>query len=405
MWSRDYDLCGGNLETGTEIIVHGEPDIYKPTGRFSFRANAFELVGEGVLKKAYDELKKKLTAEGVFEESRKRQIPTLPTKIGLITSKTGAVIHDFGNNLGRFGFITKFYDSRVEGALAIRELTEAVKYFSDKEIDVLVVIRGGGSLESLQAFNNESLVRQITNFHVPVLCGIGHDKDVPLFAMAADKAFSTPTAVAKELNRSWEQIVYRLEYLGSNLINKYQSVITSSRNIIDRYYSRFDLFYQKVKQKVDEISHISREILNKYSSAISESAHSIQRYQSNIHSHYQRLVRTLDITGRLINNIFIQFQFSLKNHSRRMNDLISTINNNFSSNIESLFQVIRNSGRLIDQNNPSRQLKLGYSIVFSEGKVVKSIHQVNKNDKLISRISDGEIISSVEEIKDKENHG
>jgi len=405
MWARDYDLCGGNLEAGIEIIVHGEPDIYKPTGRFSFQANAFELVGEGALKKAYDKLKKKLAAEGIFEESKRRQIPTLPTKIGLITSKTGAVIHDFGNNLGRFGFITKFYDSRVEGALAIRELTEAVKYFRDKEIDILVVIRGGGSLESLQAFNNEALIRQIADYPVPVLCGIGHDKDVTLFAMAADKAFSTPTAVAKELNKSWEQIVYKLEYLRSVIINKYQPILSDSRNVIEKYYSRLEIFYREVKQKAEVINQIYRNIFDKYSYAIEGTAHSIEQHRSSIYSNYQRLVRLLDVAGRLINNILAQFQFNLKNYNQKMSGVFETIYNKYNNNIESVVAVIKNLARSIDQNNPSRQLKLGYSIVFTGGKVVKSIHQVSKNDKLISRISDGDIISSVDEIKEKEYRG
>lgn len=405
MWTRDYEPCGIELEIGMEIMVHGSPDIYKPSGRFSLRADTVELVGEGALKKAYDELKKKLIAEGIFDESKKREIPVLPARIGLITSKTGAVIHDFGNNLGRFGFVTKFYDSRVEGSLAVRELIEAVKYFKDQEIDVLVVIRGGGSLESLQAFNNEALIRQIVNYPVPVLCGIGHDRDAPLFTMAADKAFSTPTAVAKELNSSWERAVYKLDHLGTTIINKYQPILLNSKNIIDKYYSRLDLSHQLVRQKIGEIKQIGGDILHNYSLAISESAHSIRQFQLNMSSHYQRLARLLDITGRLIGNIFVRYQFIVRNYSSKINELFDKININFDSNIESIFQTIKNSGRLIDQNNPSRQLKLGYSIIFSEGKVVKSIHQVYKNDKLISRISDGEIVSSVEEIKDKENHG
>ena len=202
MWSDDYQMVGIDLKEGMEIIVRGYAEIYKPAGKFTFRVSSIELVGEGALKKAYDALKKKLTEEGLFELERKRPMPNLPIKIGLITSRTGAVIHDFQSNLGRFGYEIKFYDSRVEGAQAVKDLINAIRYFKNKPIEVLVVIRGGGSLESLQAFNNEVLVRKIAEFEKPVICGIGHDKDIPLSALAADLLVSTPTAVTTVLNRS-----------------------------------------------------------------------------------------------------------------------------------------------------------------------------------------------------------
>ena len=211
MWKGYYERSGIEFEVGMEIILEGVPDIYKPSGRLSFKASLAELVGEGALKKAYDKLKKKLDSEGLFLEERKREIPDLVQKIGLITSETGAVIHDFTSNLGKFGFKIKFRDSRVEGQAAVHDLISAIDYFSDKNIDVLVIIRGGGSLESLQAFNNEMLVRKIANFNKPVICGIGHEKDVPLASLAADKMVSTPTAVTQGLNKSWQEAIHRLE--------------------------------------------------------------------------------------------------------------------------------------------------------------------------------------------------
>jgi exodeoxyribonuclease VII large subunit len=185
-----------------EVIVEGTPSIYIPNGRFNFGVNTIELVGEGALKMAYDKLKKKLDSEGLFDIERKKLIPELPERIGLITSETGAVIHDFLTNIGKYGFKIKFFNSRVEGQLAIKDLLSAIEYFEDKDIDVLVIIRGGGSLESLQAFNNEVLIRKIADFEKPVICGIGHDKDVPLCALVADLLVSTPTAVTTVLNRS-----------------------------------------------------------------------------------------------------------------------------------------------------------------------------------------------------------
>ncbi len=205
VWSRNFDLCGIALETGMEIILTGRPSVYAPNGRLSFVAETVELVGAGALKKAYDALKKKLEEEGLFAASKKRTIPEFVQRIGVITSLQGAVISDFRHNLGKFGFKIFAVDSRVEGQAALTALLSAIQTMRKTDIEVLVIIRGGGSLESLQAFNNEVLVREIADFPVPVVAGIGHDQDVPLLALAADYMTSTPTAAAHLLSRSWEE--------------------------------------------------------------------------------------------------------------------------------------------------------------------------------------------------------
>jgi exodeoxyribonuclease VII large subunit len=242
MWSRNYQLCGINLEVGMEVILNGHPNVYPPSGRLSFVADTVELVGEGALKKAYDELRKKLEAEGVFAAARKRAIPEYAARIGVITSLKGAVIHDFENNLGKFGFIVNVIDSRVEGAQAAKPLLAAIRAMhaltgaggaaEDEVIEALVVIRGGGSLESLQAFNNEALVRAIVDFPVPVIAGIGHDQDVPLMALAADYMTSTPTATAHLLSRSWEEAYAKVRAF-SGLLNRFPLELQAVRNRID----------------------------------------------------------------------------------------------------------------------------------------------------------------------------
>jgi exodeoxyribonuclease VII large subunit len=160
MWQRDYAVSGVKLEEGLEVILSGAPNIYKPAGRLSFHTKTVELVGEGALKKAYDELKVRLEKEGMFAQSRKRALPEFPQKIGLITSKDGAAIGDFQMNLGRFGYKVTMVDSRVEGQLAVAELISAIRTLRTKDIEILVLVRGGGSLESLLPFNNEALARR-----------------------------------------------------------------------------------------------------------------------------------------------------------------------------------------------------------------------------------------------------
>lgn len=233
IWNRNYLMCGVKFEVGMEVILQGRPSIYGPSGRFSFIADTAELVGEGALKKAYDELKKKLEKEGVFAEERKRTLPEFVHKIGVITSREGAVIHDFVNNLGKFGFEILLVDSRVEGQQATKSLLDSVKTLRDKDIEVLVIIRGGGSLESLQAFNNETLIREIVDFPVPVIAGIGHDQDVPLLALAADYMTSTPTAAAHLINQSWEEAYAKIKSF-ANILNRIPTEIRRISEGIDR---------------------------------------------------------------------------------------------------------------------------------------------------------------------------
>lgn len=357
MWMRDYEISGVELKEGLEVIVHGIPEVYQRTGSFSLRSDLVELVGEGVLKKKYDELKKKLATEGVFEESRKKALPAFPNKIGVITSKHGAVISDLLSNLGRFGFKVSLYDSRVEGALAVRDLIEGTRYFRNKPIDVLVVIRGGGgNLEILQAFNNEALIREIIDYPVPVICGIGHDKDVPLFSMAADMAVSTPSMVARELNRSFEQAIDKIGRYESNILSNFSSLLLDHNHRLNNYYHQFNGSFQKIVQKISAVD-------------------------------------------RIIGNILNQFRYAIKNKSSQIDRYAKNIADSYSGGLTVCSNQLSNILKLLQQNDPTRQLKLGYSIVFSGGKVVKSIRQVNEGERIINKVSDGEIISSVENIK------
>lgn len=226
MWKDVYKMCGVKLEDGMEIITSGIPSVWAKTGRLSFTVSTVELSGEGSLKKAYEELKRKLVTEGLFATERKRKLPDYPQNIGVITSAQGAVISDFLTNVGKHGFVIKLIHSAVEGQQALPELIQAIKQFRNESLDVLVIIRGGGSLESLQAFNNEVLVREVVSFPIPVIAGIGHHKDVSLVSMAADYAPSTPTAAANLLNQIWSDHKYQLLKHEQNIFSSYDRSLT-----------------------------------------------------------------------------------------------------------------------------------------------------------------------------------
>ncbi|OIO49859.1 exodeoxyribonuclease VII large subunit [bacterium (Candidatus Gribaldobacteria) CG02_land_8_20_14_3_00_41_15] len=246
MWKYDYRICGVELVEGLEVILNGEGQVYTATGKFSFVAKTVELKGEGALQKAYEQLKKKLDDEGLFAPERKRLLPEYPQNIGVITSKQGAVIHDLLTNLGKFGFKIKMVDSRVEGQEAVADLLAGVKTFRHKDIDVLVIMRGGGSLESLQAFNNEALVRSISDFPCPVMAAIGHDKDVPLLAMAADYMCSTPTAAANTINKSWEMAPLKISQCQRIIVDWFNDFF----NQYKKYESQLNNYFLRIEQVI-----------------------------------------------------------------------------------------------------------------------------------------------------------
>jgi len=355
MWASDYKMCGISFEEGLEIIAEGFSDIYKPQGKLSFRVSIAELVGEGALKKAYEKLKKKLEDEGLFDLERKKPIPEFVQKIGLITSETGAVIHDFLNNLGKYGYQIKFFNSKVEGQTAVRDLISAINYFKDKNIDVLVIIRGGGSLESLQAFNNETLVREIADFEKPVMCGIGHDKDIPLASLTADLMVSTPTAITVALNKSWDKAISSIRIFEKDIIYKYQEALSHKKR-------KVEILTQKLKEKSEFI---------------------FKRFK--------------DAKNRLMNKL-TELGFTLKETQKNLKQSLDYIFTGIKDKIKEAKKYLERAEERLKNANPENQLKLGYSIVSVGGKIIKSIKKVSKNEKIDIRVSDGRIKSQVEEI-------
>lgn len=228
-----YRSSGVRLEDGMVVRVTGTASVYKPKGRFSFRVATVAPVGEGSLKKAYEALKRQLAEEGLFE--RKRPLPEFMQHVGLITSRTGAVIEDFRKNLQPLGFRVLHHDSRVEGAAAPGQLLDALGWFNahPERVQSLVVIRGGGSLEDLQAFNDERVVRGIFGSRVPTIVAIGHAPDVPLSQLVADAVADTPTAAAHLVNQTWARLTADVPALASRIVYGYESALTAQLARVD----------------------------------------------------------------------------------------------------------------------------------------------------------------------------
>jgi exodeoxyribonuclease VII large subunit len=325
IWNYDYKLCGIQLRDGLEIIANGIPDVYPPSGMLTFKAKTIQLVGEGELKKEYEKLKKKLEDEGLFSLERKKEIPSFVKNVGIITSRQGAVINDFLNNLGRFGFNIKFIDSRVEGVDAVKDLLNSVRTMEKLDLDVLVIMRGGGSLESFLAFNNEALIREASKLSFPVIAALGHDKDVPLLALMADRMVSTPTAAANLLNQSWLEAELELKRKEREIFGYFSSSLN------DLKYSVNDLFLQ-IKDKLEGVFS------------------SFKMLEYKIKTVLPKL---------------------LENEIRKMKE-----------KMESMERVIAN-------NDPSRNLKLGYCIAQGRKGIIKNIKDVEMEEAVDLKVFDG----------------
>lgn len=334
LWRSRAAMFGTVLKDGVEVILTGNANIYAPSGRLSFIAEAVELVGEGALKAQYEALKQKLTAEGLFAPERKRPLPLYPHRIGVITSTAGAVIHDFGNNLGKHGFAVQIMDARVEGAAAVPDLLAAVATFKKQPLDVLVIIRGGGSFESLAAFDNEALVRAICDLPFPVIAGIGHHQDQPLMCYAADLAVSTPTAAAVALNQSWLQ----------------------------------------AQQTLTQATHV---IFGTLEAALTQARFTLQR--------------AIDLTASTVQTVIMEQRTLVA-------ELTRTIIHGLDRAITAAKQKITVTEQIVKANDPARQLRLGYSLIRHNGTILTNANEVQPGAPLTVTLATGTLEATVTSI-------
>jgi exodeoxyribonuclease VII large subunit len=350
-----------DLKDGQEIRVWGKPSIFVPYGKFTFQVWEIELVGEGALKKALERLKLKLEKEGLFDLERKRPLPLFPRKIGLITSRKAAAFNDFIKIVNSRWSGVKIYvaDVQVQGKEAVPQIVNALNYFNSQKdkVDVLVLTRGGGSLEDLQAFNSERVVRAIFASKIPVLSGIGHERDWTLADLVADKRASTPSNAAEIVVPSQKEIIYQIETLRRRIILSYQD-----------YHQQF---VRKVQEKVKILDKVLDRHLESYSAFI------------------KRLYRSLSFISSEINLI-----------QNNLQSRVSFLMKSFSYWYQSLSQLIKEKEKIIKKLSPEATLKRGYSIVFrkKDGRIITKAQQVKKEEELNIKLYQGSLFSKVTKV-------
>ncbi|KKQ40932.1 MAG: Exodeoxyribonuclease 7 large subunit [Candidatus Magasanikbacteria bacterium GW2011_GWA2_37_8] len=262
------------LEDGMKVRVLGYAKIREQSGRFSLTVQKVELVGEGSLKKAYLLLKEKLTKEGLFAPERKRQISEIPTRIGVIASRDSAAWGDFWrilNNRWR-GVEVLLKHVNVQGDLAVSEVVEAFVDLNNnsEKCDVIVLIRGGGSLEDLAAFNSEEVVRAIYGSKIPVICGVGHERDESLADFAADVRASTPSNAAEIVVPDRSEFISNLDFTLDHLVEKINHQITKLKRGLEQKWFQiancFETPLQNAKRLIEKFNDIVSYLANNLAS-------------------------------------------------------------------------------------------------------------------------------------------
>lgn len=371
-------------EDGDQILLFGRVTVYEARGDYQVIVEAMEPKGLGALQKAFEQLKEKLAKEGLFDESRKQSLPEIPWKIGIVTSPTGAAIRDMIHVIQRRNPKTSvlLYPAKVQGEGAAEEIAQGIEELNKrKDIDVLVVGRGGGSIEDLWAFNEEVVARAIAKSRIPVVSAVGHEIDYTIADFTADLRAPTPSAAAELVVPKLNDIVQDLQYLTNQMIERMEEDIEDYRErlryLIDRRFFREP-----------------RQILEAPSQRLDEMV--------------QRLLRGLDQwvlvkRGNLTQTVHRLLQASpgkkMKILSERQTELMARLVRRMESQIKLKKEKLDGVAKSLNALSPLNVLDRGYSITTSKktGKAVTSSKQVNKGDTVRIRLAEGQLDATVDE--------
>ncbi|MGI6772088.1 MAG: exodeoxyribonuclease VII large subunit [Acutalibacteraceae bacterium] len=282
MFSRAAERLRFMPENGMKVTVRGRVSVFERDGTYQLYAETIEAQSEGELAAALEKLKQKLQKEGLFDESRKRPIPRFPKKVGVITSASSAAIHDILTVLARRWPLSEvvFCPASVEGIKAVDEITAAIKEFNSKKAaDVLIVGRGGGSVEELWTFNDERIARAVAASEIPIISAVGHESDYTLIDFAADLRAPTPSAAAELAVPERAELLHRIRLLEQRLSASADELINSKTYNLTLLYNRLlskepTAMIESRLQTIDSL----RQRLNKAGdSLISEKQHLLSR--------------------------------------------------------------------------------------------------------------------------------
>ena len=382
-FSYGHKRQGIKLQNGIEIIAHGKVSLYEPRGDYQLIVSHVQDNGLGLLFQQFVALKNKLEAQGLFATSRKKTIPKFPEHIAIITSPKGAALHDIQSTLQRRFPLAKtsLFASEVQGANAPVQLIAALSAAElDNTIDCIILARGGGSIEDLWAFNNETLALKIANCSIPIIAGIGHETDFTIADFVADFRAATPTAAAEKSTPDQYDLLQQLSFLSNKILGIVQNNVNSKAMQLKWCSNRLstaDKVLQMPWQRLDYglrlIKDKSRELIRK---KLQQAVFITQRLE------LQKPATKLATQQEKLSNL-------LKNMSQHANKKITA----------ELLQVSRILHTL-QALSPLATLQRGYAIASVNKQIISNANQVKIGDEISLMLAQGKIISIAKDIDD-----
>ena len=388
IWSGIYQKLGFDLEEGMKINVIGRVQVYEPSGSYSIIIEKAEPDGVGALAIQFEQLKKKLSEEGLFQERFKQAIPQFAKRIGVVTSRSGAVIQDIITTVSRRfpGVEIVLYPTKVQGEGAAEEIARNIAKANEREdLDVLIIGRGGGSIEDLWAFNEEIVVRSIFESRLPIISSVGHETDVTLADFVADKRAATPTAAAELATpvTKFDLLTYlknqekRMATTVQNTLSKKKEALRGlSQSVIFRQPERL---YDGYLQRLDQLVLRLKQGLN------GELVRNQQKVQAQIH----RLEQLSPIV-------------KLQRYQDRIQQLQKLMRSQMAVIYDVKVAEVKRLSEALLMLDTSRIVARGYAIVKKEDTVVSSVNDLKKNDQVMLMMRDGQVELEVKDVKTEE---
>jgi len=388
IWSGIYQKLGFDLEEGMKINVIGRVQVYEPSGSYSIIIEKAEPDGVGALAIQFEQLKKKLAEEGLFQERFKQPLPQFSKRIGVVTSRSGAVIRDIITTVSRRfpGVDILLYPTKVQGEGSAEEIARNITRANQRDdLDLLIIGRGGGSIEDLWAFNEEIVVRAIFESRLPVISSVGHETDVTLADFVADRRAATPTAAAElatpvtklDVLAHLQNQEKRMAMAVRNVLSKKQeSLKKCSQSVIFRQPERlYDSYLQRLDQLQLRLKQSLRTRISDNKQIVQARAHQLVQLSPIV-----KIQRYQDRLGQL--DKLLRSQMALVYDAK-------------------VAEVKRLSEALL-MLDTSRIVARGYAIVKKEESVVDSVENLKKKDQVTLLMRDGQVELEVKDVKTKE---
>lgn len=377
-FKNSANLINFKIENGIEVIASGRVTSYSGRSNYQIIVEKLEIAGIGALIEKIEKLKKKLAAEGLFLDDHKKKIPYMPHKIGIITSKTGAVIEDIKHRISdRFPLKIMLFNAAVQGAKAIDDVCHGIKFFNnldeDQIPDLIIIARGGGSFEDLLAFNDEKIVRAVFLSKIPIISAIGHETDITLTDLVADLRAPTPTAAAELATPNIHDLKTSLEKQKNNLEDRFKNILKNNLLSIDALKSRLIHPQNIIQQNFDRLKYIFENINN------------------NIFSILKVEEKKIDFLKLPKNQIFNQ----ISQQEQKINKHLIDIINNYKNNIFFKMQKNESLKKILENSSFKSILERGFAIVKNKKGIIKKIKDTQFDDKISIELADGEFDARV----------